>query len=470
MLLYFLRRGDPIHKLLFDDRWSKKRLYNRSNRREELFFLLNQYCMILGRELGYDDEVAAAEAEEKMRLNGKMFGGMDEDPFMGGDTFAGNSPPTPGSLDHFLDDLYLPVKKEHAQPAAPAHGHSAAQDSSRPTDAVDNGEPGSDITKNSAAQAKLPAHAHATVPKVLLTNETGSSEAFKDVQFEPPRFGKYVKSAEIISAEMKCAQTSSSHEFLTPICIDETTFAQAQELKDSFTGAEEHELRAVVEVLEAEEEARARALLVETERSNILQPSEPASEHARRKDLVENPEELFTVFPPERAEPSKDGGSIPSASEPAAQEARTSQRPRSRLPKLKSSGPSTDDSLFSLAERTANLAAFKELMESLTSSASGSKNQPEPRAVAKTFSASDIAGASESAKKVESDRKGKEYGGKAAEKVSVTRRKTGIPSVAKKPTAVPVKAKMGGKDGSRGAVETKAVKESRLPTIGGRRK
>jgi hypothetical protein len=54
--------GDPIHSLLFDvNSSSTMRKQNRALRREELFNLLNHYSFMLGEELDYMEEVAAAK-------------------------------------------------------------------------------------------------------------------------------------------------------------------------------------------------------------------------------------------------------------------------------------------------------------------------------------------------------------------------------------------------------------------------
>ena len=414
--------------------------------------------MILGRELGFDDDVAAAEAEEKERLNGKKYGSMDEDPFMGGDTFTGNSPPTPGSMDHFLDDMYLPVKKEHIPPPAPIKG--PAQDSNKPADSLERTvEIVPNATGNSVA-------------------EISSTTAVDSIQFEQPRHGIFVKTTNLLTGtEIRGAQTSSSHEFLTPICpIDETTYALAQEVRDSFAGAEEHELRAVMvaEELEVEEQARARALLLETEHSNILHPSEHVPEHAQKNETLTD-ERLMTAVPSDNAhglldsaETSQESGASQRVSVDSSSERPLNTRAQSQLPKLQSPAAQQDDSLFSIAERTANLAAFKELMESLTSSVSGSKNQPEPSAIAKTYSASDISNTQSAPKKLqETKKKGHEYDGAAAEKIPVTRHKTGIPlssaASTKKAKAIPVPVKNKIAEKVAGTADAKAPKESRLP-------
>ncbi|CAG7667492.1 unnamed protein product [Allacma fusca] len=112
--------GDPIHKLLFDDRWSKKRLHNRSNRREELFSLLNHYCMILGKELGFEEEVEAAKKENDERE--KQDQEMEEETafYESVDTYAGNSPPTPNSATDVIDDLiHIPRRPIEPLPELP---------------------------------------------------------------------------------------------------------------------------------------------------------------------------------------------------------------------------------------------------------------------------------------------------------------------------------------------------------------
>ena len=420
--------------------------------------------MILGRELGLDDEVAAAEAEEKERLNGRKYGSMDEDPFMGGDTFTGNSPPTPRSLDHFLDDMYLPVKKEHIPPPAPVK--DTAQDS------------------NKLAEGALERTAAETVlnPELNTVSDLSSTYAVESVQFEKPHHnGMLVKRTDLLTeTERRGAQTSSSHEFLTPICaIDETTYALAQEVRDSFTGAEEHVIRVVAEELEAEDQARARALLWETEHSNILHPSERVPEHAQKKETLTDSEEgapqgIITVLPPDNAHAVLDSaastvqqsGALEQVPVASSSDKPLNSRARSQLPTIQGSLAQQDDSLFSIAERTANLAAFKELMESLTSSVSGSKNQPDSSAIAKTYSTSDISNADSRPNKSEHTKKiGHEYDGAAAEKISAPRKKTGIPSssTTRKSKAIPVPVKTKVVEKVEAAGESKAQKESRLP-------